>query len=365
MAETQPVEPSAPSPRRAELPDEIIVPYDWRTVQILIAGLIALFFLGNLALLPLQRAQDSDPGSVESRWHSLSTFERPHDWVVLGDSSAGAAINPAVLTAELGGTAINLALPGGPPFLDSWFLNEYAVHNGLPRHIIVQHVYDVWPRDTAIASAARIPIPAAMFRDMHPPLHLRFRQRLNLFAERYLTAFRLRNGLRSRLRRVPAQLSRLLRGKELAPWAGAELVRSPDGFEPAYKHDEQAVRDDTDYHRRIVAEPGFKFEISESSEQGLRNILEVTAAQGVPVYFPPSPMFEGIANEPGYQHFHAGWLAYMRELIAPYPHAHILDQMPYARPAEDFSNTVDHLVVPAAADHTRLIAEAIRATHDL
>src|SRR5262245_5791244 len=135
--------------QRAALPEELQIACTWRSVAWSIVGAIAVVAILNVAAMGILGAWSTNIGYrlVQEKWDLLMRQRSPVEWLVLGDSSCNQGVVPAVLDEELRTTSLNLCTIGDMMLVgDAWMLRSYLQRVGVPRHVVMVHVYDIWGR---------------------------------------------------------------------------------------------------------------------------------------------------------------------------------------------------------------------------
>jgi hypothetical protein len=126
----------------SSLPTEVYSNISLKTIFKLIITSIIIFAVLNIAYhFYLVRY---DMTRTISKWELLYSLDEPVDVLIFGDSVALSGIDPEVIEAETGLSAINLALNGRWVYYhDIWTLEYYLNKFGAPKAIIWGHLYQV------------------------------------------------------------------------------------------------------------------------------------------------------------------------------------------------------------------------------
>jgi len=123
---------------------EEVLPKTSPSRLMIIIGMVILLFAGFNAVYYFYIAEHDDIYGDTVNWADVNAMEAPVDVLIFGDSVAESGINPAVIEAETGLTAHNLALTAWWVYYnDVWILERYIERFGPPKAIIWAHVFEV------------------------------------------------------------------------------------------------------------------------------------------------------------------------------------------------------------------------------
>jgi hypothetical protein len=337
----------------SERTHETIQPAHWREVILTFAGAVVLVLLCNLFVAPrlLMKSPNLAGWIIGFKWHLLQDRDKAADWLILGDSSCNQGVDPAVMTTELGGDAINLCTIGDMLAVnDAWMLDWHIQHYGPPRSVLMVHVYDVWHRSFEPVRMGSVPLDYWTLRRLNPPVNLKRHELRNYLETRYFPLYANNLSLQGLLRVGDPNQPTLSEAREV----------NRQGFLAAHEPTPDNVRQDSRSHVRWL-EHTTQTKISDDNARALRQIAALAERYNFDVYLAPAPMYAGLAADPSFQKYYA---ILERELNAfAGGRLHLLLDTLATYPAESMQNA-DHVLADAAKDYTmRLVAEiqAIRS----
>jgi len=335
-------------PEPETLPRETLAPATWREVAATLAGVLVLFALVDLvAVIGLERRPlNAGYRVVKEKWRLLEGQVTPVDWLVLGDSAGNQGVMPAVLEAELGGTALNLCTIGAQSAMgDAWMLDAYLRKVGAPDHVLVVHVYDNWERELKVDGIAQVPLRWGFWERLQPPVHLDAGPALELGLHRYLPLYAQNQAL-----------SRLLR----APWSalGRPFEMDAEGFVPEARSNPAAVRSDAQKHLALVRRG--KAVLSSSNRRAIDALEAMAERHGFDIWLAHAPVFAGLPAEEDYRSYFAQVQEGLSSFTARRPRVRVLSSEPVTFPAEEMTN-VDHVTAEGARRYTKVLAGQIRS----
>lgn len=332
------------------LPTEVPVPATWRRVLVMLVvtllGVLALNFLAGLALE--RWTTNRGYWLIREKWRLLESMSAPVDWLILGDSACNQGIDPSIVAAELGGTAINLCTVGDMLAVnDAWMLDRHIERFGPPKHVIVAHVFDVWCREmrslTTQPLLAKVPLEWGFWRGRKPTLRLKPPQVQQLMLARYAPLWAENTTLASWLRH-PALL-----------W-DRHMELTPEGFMPHDTANPTNVRRDSKSSIDWVTKHPFK--MSAINRKALEHIRALADQHGFDVYLAPAPLYDGLWDKAIFRGHYQAMLVTLDEIASTSPLLHVIHETD-TYPIEALENA-DHVVGPAATDFTRKLVARIK-----
>ncbi len=339
-SDSRPIE--APRP-----PGERLSRATWRGIALTgIATLLLLLTMNGVAGCYLRRAPHNlGYWLVQQKWELLSTLDRPVDWLVLGDSGGGHAVDPAVLTRRLGGRAVNLGTVADCMLLgDLWMLEQYLARFGPPAGgVIIVHSYDMWSRTLPLSLLAQVPPEAWQGSSVQPRGARGVRSKVKLWIERNLP-----------LVAQHRTLSRALRGRETNASYG---TLDPDGLLVGVRANPEILAPQCLEHvERLDTAAGFR--LGGENGAALAEIVAIAERNAVPLYFAAAPQYEGLAKHAVYREYVGEIAATLTAWSADHPVVQLVLARPLGFPASQMQN-VNHVVGDAARTYTEELARAI------
>lgn len=316
----------------------------------LLGSLLMLVFFNFFALWYLERfSTNYGYWTLHQKWNLLRRLEAPVDWLILGDSSCNQGVSPALFHEQLGVSALNLCTIGNVTALsDLWMLEEYIQRFGVPKGVVIVHVYDIWQRDLDPVLLGQIPRPWGFWEKhtLGDQLLQDSRARQALFLERYVPLVSQRNTLTRILYAV-------FFGK-LTPFK-EQWHLEPDGFLIADQAKPEIAEQDGRDHLDFVREN--KASVSLVNQVALRNLADIADRYQLPLYLVNSPLIEGLATEKEFQAYLAQLQAQLVEVIEPSEYTHLIPDLK-TFPASQLQ-TADHLILPGAQEYTEWLIQLI------
>lgn len=334
------------------LPDERPAPARARKVALVVAlTLAALLGVNALAGVALQElTTNRGYWLVHEKWSLLESLEAPADWLILGDSAGNQGVRPDVVTAELGGSAVNLCTIGDLLAVnDAWMLERHIERLGPPRNVILVHVYDVWYRGLRFLNRqpllAKIPLPWGFWEDMDPPVTLSAKDERRLLLARYVPLWSENKTLSSWLRHPSKVLDR-------------DFRLTAEGFMPLEEPNAKNVKKDSREH--LGASKRKHKPMAALNRDALDRIGALADEHGFDVWVATSPVWEGVWRDKRFRSMFQAVVRQIQAVAKRHPRLHVILPTPATFPASAMEN-VDHLTNAAAAVYTKKLAAAIRA----
>jgi hypothetical protein len=283
---------------------------------------------------------------IVSKWELLESQRKPVDWLFLGDSSCNQAVRPDIIAAERGETALNLCTIGDMLAVDdAWMLGRYLREVGKPKHVVIVHVYDMWPRSADRLQQglmAKIPLGWGFWERMDPPLALAAKHRTDLLLSRYVPLYAENITLGDWAMHPSKMLAKRFRIDQ-GGYMRNDLARPKE------------VASDAAGHLRFVR--GRKASLSAANRAAMGAIVKLSREHGVPVTMAMAPIVSTLWNEPAFRTFHGQIVDGLRKLGQAAQGRVVL-----AEPAlfsADVMENADHLSHEPAAAYTRKLVAAV------
>ena len=337
--------------RQLGLPDELASPVRPRVLLVLIAGTLALVLSANLlAGWYLDRySTNRSYRIVSAKWELLGQRTRPVDWLIVGDSSCNQGVVPEVLTAELGGTALNLCTVAGLLVAsDAWMVEQFSQQAGPPRNVLVVHAPVVWTTPkTPMPLLAQVPRQRGWWNDVVPSPRLDRMEALRLEVSQFFPLYSESTTLATAIR-TPWQVHAfnrrfILQDDGFMPWP----VAAPAGVA---LHAEAELL-------RVREQPG---RVSPINREALGRLRELAERYDFTLYLITSPLYEGLYRDATFAQHLDDLSGEIEGLLEPSPRVHVLLRQPVTFPATRMENS-NHLTTEAAREYTRILAATLRS----
>ncbi len=336
-----------------QLPREVIKPGSFRHSSITLLGTVFFVFLVNWLLIIYFQNDTQNRGDyiVREKWHMVSTMSQPVNWLILGDSSANQGINPVIISEELDGNAVNLAMNASWTLLgDAWMLQSYLERFGAPDGIIIGHVYDVYHRAFNVNILAQSPVGLDTWSRLVPRLDLSADDLFEIFIIRYAPLY-YRNATLQYLSQQLIQSPGTL-------FNGQEFLINADGYMPVARARRNRVVNDAKDHLRWLERTDNQFHVSEINNQALNEIIRLADQHQVHVYFVNSPIYDELFADESYQEYYSQFQDWMVTTTSGSPYVHYIEQAFIFTAGE--METVDHTVDASSIVYTHKIADEIK-----
>lgn len=327
---------------------EIVQPRRWGSAIGPWASLLLVWLITNAVFFhairhtPLSR----NLWLIPAKWRVADSLELTPEYVFLGDSSGNQGIDPQVASQVLGGGAVNLCTvaPAGPDG-DSFMLSRVIDHVGVPKHVVLVHVFDFWGRPRPDLNTLPVPVLDAISPDS--PSQLDLEEKIQLVGTHLFPAATYHKSFR-KLLCDPGVLTR-------DPAAQGLLIH-PDGFMPMQPVVPNTLEADLAHHRAVcLAGPPI---MSEHSRQVLDHLSSQAKALGFDLTIVNAPLVREAYEDPVIRAHYERVNDELRAWAAKDARFHHLFAEPVLYEAEQIYN-LDHTVGEAAQDYTRRVSEAL------
>ncbi|MCB8943380.1 MAG: hypothetical protein H6658_06470 [Ardenticatenaceae bacterium] len=337
-------------PPRTQLTDEIEPTANGRQLFITLLSILIILLLVNFAAIWFLDNFPNNRGYwlVKAKWQLLQNLDQSVDWLIVGDSSGNQGLDPAILTAELGGTAVNLATVADMGTLDdAWMLQTYIERFGPPPNLIIVHTFDSWQRTLKPVFIGKSAMPWGAWNSLQPDMQFTFQQKTDIFLARYFPLYADNKSL------TQAIMNTVLNGR---PFFIRRYQLEPNGFMPQPSASPQRVNQEANALLRSM--PNRSFKISDLNQQSLTQLITLAETYDIQIYLAAGPLFEGLMADEQFQRYFAEAQAALQQYDQQSDHFHLLSD-PITFPADQMENP-DHIVGDSVVRYTTTIAAAIR-----
>lgn len=286
---------------------------------------------------------------IRTKWALLLEQRAPVDTLILGDSTGNQGVVPDIVSARLGGSALNLCTVGDLLAVnDAWMLSSYVRDAGPPRRVVLVHAFDVWGRGPNPDAIAQVPLPAGFWNEYDPRIPLTGWEYARVLLDRYVPIYSQDQTL-SRFFRQPRRT--LARGFDM----------DAHGFLRAHKALPEEVLKDSAFQIAEVEREKGESPLSKENLAALEVLARLADAHRFEIYISDSPLYEGLYAEPGFQRRLTALHDALAQFAAAHPRVHVLPGPVRTFPAGQMT-TVDHLIEEGARSFTESLAEKIAQT---
>lgn len=324
---------------------EIEKPVPPRKIRRTLAGtLAAVFFLNWAAGIFLQNYSSNEGYRlVRKKWQMLLGMKEPVDWLILGDSSANAALVPDVLEKCKGLKALNLGTIGWVVVAnDAWMLETYLNRFGPPRGVIVMHGLNTWEGSLHTALSrnplALIPLPWRFWEKLPPRLDFSLNEIFQLFQARYVPLYAQNQTLSDLIHFRFSYFRRI-------------LPMNKSGYTPHRPDPAKVEFAAGKYLERIEVRTKAP-EISEINRRTLEVISGLARKYHFRVLLLQGPLHDGLAKNPDVSIYEQQMKSMLKEIVALNPPVELLPDLPVYFPKEEMES-VDHLADDSARRYTQ------------
>ena len=341
-------------PPRVDLPRERVRRSTAKDLVVLCACMSIVVFLANMAAMFFVDNNPPNKGYavVKSKWKLLDGIEKPLDWLVLGDSSCLAAVDPAVWTEATGESVLNLCTLGDLLLLDDvWLLKDYLSQHGAPQGVVVMHAYDMWYRevgDGALSLFGQIERPWGIWDRAKPKVELNASDRLKVFLARFVPLLSQAKSIRDAL--VPSPASLRDRKGSIAP----QFNISDSGFMPGPARPINVLKD-TQGHKQFVREN--KPIVSSPNQKALSELVSLAEEFGFPVKVVMSPLHDELKHDEAFRAYFEGTLKELNAYADKTQHLKFVSKVE-TYPASAMQNS-DNLGRAKVSDFTRKLVRDV------
>jgi len=282
-----------------------------------------------------------------------------NDILILGDSSAGAAINANMLQARTGLACFNFSLVGDALIVGDYFIfKDYLLANGDPKYIILMNVYDIWHRDI---------VNEALLSNFWSDIMKNFLNIVVLSDNYKLASTNIANAISQLL---PSQIYRfeIKRSLESMPninlsrrkketYALEQKLLKDRGSAILLESDEGSVRKDSSEHEKFV--DSNKFKVSKINQHYLDRLLREANLRKIKVFISFPPIFNEFYNNKERGQYLSLYKTFIKSLPRLYDNVVLLTDDFYVVPSQSLSLTIDHLNKDGSLVFTKMIAEKI------
>ena len=322
-------------PPRTDLPRERVRYSTWRQLLVLCVSALTVVCLANSAAMFYVDNNPPNKGYavVKSKWKLLDGLTKPVDWLVLGDSSCLAAIDPVVWTEATGDSVLNLCTLGDLLLVDDvWLLKDYLSKHGAPKGVVVMHVYDMWYRevgDGALSLLGQIERPWGIWTKDEPKVELNASDLLKVFLARFVPILSQANSIRQAV--VPSPTSRSSRPESsLKKFGISDLGLLPGAALPLN------VSKDTAIHKKFVR--ANKPNLSAPNRQALLELISLAEEYDFRVQIVMSPLHDELNDDEAFQTYFEGTQKQLSAYLDKTQHVEFVSKVE-AYPASTMQNS--------------------------
>jgi hypothetical protein len=329
---------------------EIIESSSRKKILLLLVGIVTIVLLFNLVAIgytkPYANSGLDIPGK---KWGMLLGLKNPVDWLILGDSTGLVGVDPAIISAGLGGISINLCTSGPNGVInDAWMLDTYITRFGPPRNVLIVNFYKTWYIDPSPGIVAGLPLEWGFWNKLEPPLYFNFGDTCNLWLQRYAPVA-MQNP-------VPRWI---LEGywfwSRVFPGLIRPVLRN-DGLYQNWDKVPGLVERSTQEEMKFIKE--HEFHVSNSAQRALEHIRELADENGFDVYMVDNPIYQGLFADQGFQDYFAKVREMQVGFAATSERIHYLVNLQLSLP-EPLMRDAVHALPSGAEDFTRRLVSEI------
>ncbi|MEB3219531.1 MAG: hypothetical protein VKN72_25300 [Nostocales cyanobacterium 94392] len=332
--------------RNQQLPQEIIKPIKSKQFVLSLLGSFIFLILFNFAakLYLKENTTNRAYWLINEKWEILFRQKKPVDWLILGDSSCNQGVVPSILNTRLNVSSINLCTIGDMLSLDdAWMLEKYIQRFGVPKNVLIVHVYDAWNREVNHSLLAKLPLNWGYWQQLEPNINLGLKDTAQLFIERYIPLYSENQSI-SHLLKYPGDAFNRNQSFRL----------EEDGLMIWEKPNPEYVEAQKKMHLDFVAKN--QFNLSTTNRRALEHIAALAEKHNFNVYLANSPIYERLYEHQDFQ----AYFTNLQNTLDDY--AAKSDRVYYIREPITFSKeqmeNADHLIYSAAKVYTnKLITE--------
>lgn len=321
-----------------------------RAVVVTLLLVLAVTALGNVAALALSNPPWLSPDRriIGTKFQLLR--ERAADIVVLGDSSAAFGVNAAVLGAELGASASNLATFGRFELAGSaWTLDEYLARHPAPKLVVALHGARTWWLEASGFDLAQLPLEPGYWTRRAPTRAVGARTLGEFVLDRWVPLFTQH-----------ASYARALRGGGFG--VPARPAIEPDGTMALGDEESRWANPEAFLTRTVLPELAQRTRgVPEHQRRAAEALAERAARDGFELVFVSAPCWDALAAVPEHVAVVQESERFLAELAVRSPRVHLLPGGPRYFGLDAVENPY-HLRGEAAEVYTRELAAALRAT---
>jgi hypothetical protein len=330
-----------------EPPAETIRPATPRDVRRLLVTLVVVTVLANLAGVALLAERNPNRGNwLVAQKAALAVAGPPAETLLIGDSTCNQGLQPAGLSAALGGPVLNLCAIGTLGVVgDALLLDRYLATHPAPKRVIVSHAPDVWFRPPNVFNLGLLrpggaEAPVLQAAGLAGP-----GSKLKMFAGQWLPLYAATRSLGEFIR-APRET-----------WARVFTLDATGYMAVDFRDPDQQAKDMRNMTQtvRTLAEP-----LPPSTRVALQQIAERAERHGFTVYLLPSAVAAPVAAAEGFAEYTARLHAAVDAALAGNPRVKWLARGFRPFPPEEMEQA-DHLLVGAAERFTAEVGERVRA----
>ncbi|MGB6297652.1 MAG: hypothetical protein WBF90_15910 [Rivularia sp. (in: cyanobacteria)] len=329
-----------------KLPQEITKPIKSKEFFLSLLGTLIFVVIFNFAAKLYLRENTTNRGYwiINKKWEILLKQKKPVDWLILGDSSCNQGVVPTIVNERLNTNSINLCTIGDMLLLDnSWMLDKYIQRVGVPKNILIVHVFDAWRRGINRPVFAQVPLNWGYWKQVEPKLNFSKSDTLQLFIERYIPLYSENQSV-----------SHLLKSPYDAFNRSQNFRLTKDGFMIWEKPNPEFVEAQRKMHLDFTRKN--KFYLSSNNREALEHIAKLAEKHDFNVYIANSPIYEKLYDHKDFKAYFGQLQDTLNGYAAKSDRVHYI-QEPITFPKEEMENA-DHLVYSAAKVYTnKLISE--------
>ena len=335
-----------PQPINQQLPQEITKPIKSKEFFLSLLGTLFFVIFFNFAakLYLKENTTNRAYWLINKKWEILLKQKKPVDWLILGDSSCNQGVVPSILNERLSVSSINLCTIGDMLSLDdSWMLEKYIQRFGVPKNILIVHVYDAWNRGINLSVLAKVPLNWGYWQQLEPKINFGLKDTFQLFIERYIPLYSENQSL-----------SHLLKSPYDAFNRNQNFRLEKDGFMIWEKANPEYVEAQKKMHLDFTRKN--KFNLSSNNREALEHIVKLAEKHDFNVYLANSPIYEKLYEHKDFKAYFTQIQNTLDGYAAKSDRVHYIRE-PITFPKEEMENA-DHLVYSAAKIYTnKLISE--------
>ncbi len=258
----------------------------------LILGIFLFIFIINCYFIYLCNDCNINSQSmvIKRKWRKLFNLSKPVDWVILGDSSCTCGIDEKYFELRMNKSATNLCTVGNSLILGDYLMLEYLIKNiGVPKNVLIVHVYDIWERNFDITCYSEIPFKYGYWNNLIPLGLSNLNNLIKLHIVQYLPIY----SKNITLRRIAENA--IYKNKK------HKNIMLKDGSTRGEANPEEVLKD-AELHiqkLRIIE----NFSISKINREYMEKIFQLSEKYQFKVYLINGPMYNGLYSDSGFQNY--------------------------------------------------------------